>query len=1324
MKGYLKTIEGALLLQPRTTVVGRREDCDLCLQSGGVEERHALIELSEAEGCFLLRDLNSAHGTFVNDCRIHNATVRLAPGDQLHFGYGGHTYELAVDTSPSLSCPPVSQRSAWQSHLQLIEEPRAPSPPAPVSQLPFLPSHPPTHNSWIQGVPTAAPHPPVRPRPASAGARRAGLGHPSEHGVPSLRPELKTSTSLGNGAVPPSPLTVEHLLQEKEGRLLRLGDEVSRLLLFEAESRRKDAVIASLRDEVSALRHRAAHSRGDPDIRHKLQGLEREISAKKEQIQELKEQMMQFQKDSSEAPQHKALSERDLQITNLKNQLEKVKKDNSMSAGLVTSLQRDLSTRDKQALRLTTEVDKLRQDVRHKDAQLGAMSAKFSKMREAKKHEQELVAREKEVLALQKRVEELQQKQTAIQSEHERCLAERDTLSHGLAEASQVQAELREELQRGRQRLQELGRREQGVRVELEQTQARLERFRSRIIQATYTAPGVSAPQDSVSDEQVIEQMSGIIEGREELKARLQELQEQLKARASEQDKMASDTEPLQRALQECQSRAQGARSVPALQREVAALRDLCVPASLAWVQSAALGFLHTLLSWHQEAAQALQDAEIDATDSEGVPVCIRALWQQRQDRDGEIRNLQAELEALRGSRDGEVQARVDALREEQDRKLAALKEASEQQSRQLLEEALRAERQRMDEALTEERRGLKRLESQHTELTQAMEAKCQEEERLLRRQEELSRELESVRRAEAALREEAQGQEALRLAELQAAEERGAQGERERRREQEAEYREQVRQHARTIVALEQRLVSVSRSQQAGEEERVALRARLREAEKRLESSAPVLSPAPPLPAVSPELMALEQTCTALRAELADTQREASAHRDIIVGLSRDLAGANARMSDMTGELSEKQKLDLEQTRALVVQQRGELSMLREQLAQMSQLVDQKGEELRRVGDELRGCRAELEQQTGVVRESKLRSERTQEDRGASSPAPPHSPPGLQDTTTASDLADQGSKCRGHRHEEVIQRQKEALAELRGRIKALEQTRPLVSPQGQGAQQVALMRRELSELKARQAAGGGLSNGAAEEHSPSCKAQLPLPGVSCEEALERTARLDQSEALDLSERTYLDLVRALSAALELGELSGCTSLKHVPQDERDRLGVQRQQDLELLRTRLRLLHGQSQRKEELLSEYQADLHRLRESQAVGQRQQAELDRLREELQGQRQESGLLREALDRTQRRLEQEKGLNRAIKERKTFHLEQLDKRTVKTPTHSCAQEDIHGKGSAKKASLQGKLKKKDYEIEALKKHLRKQDQELCSTTAQLVNLQNSLV
>lgn len=48
-------------------------------------------------------------------------------------------------------------------------------------------------------------------------------------------------------------------------------------------------------------------------------------------------------------------------------------------------------------------------------------------------------------------------------------------------------------------------------------------------------------------------------------------------------------------------------------------------------------------------------------------------------------------------------------------------------------------------------------------------------------------------------------------------------------------------------------------------------------------------------------------------------------------------------------------------------------------------------------------------------------------------------------------------------------------------------------------------------------------------------------------------------------------------------------------------------------------------------------------------RQQVEVDRLREEFQEQSQESALLREALNRAQQRLDQEKRLNKAIKERK---------------------------------------------------------------------------
>ena len=63
-------------------------DCFVSKQCSNVERQHAVIEYDETEGCFVVQDLNSAHGTYVNECRVQNAAVRLASGDIIRFGYG------------------------------------------------------------------------------------------------------------------------------------------------------------------------------------------------------------------------------------------------------------------------------------------------------------------------------------------------------------------------------------------------------------------------------------------------------------------------------------------------------------------------------------------------------------------------------------------------------------------------------------------------------------------------------------------------------------------------------------------------------------------------------------------------------------------------------------------------------------------------------------------------------------------------------------------------------------------------------------------------------------------------------------------------------------------------------------------------------------------------------------------------------------------------------------------------------------------------------------------------------------------------------------
>ena len=82
-------------------------------QINSVEQQHAVIEFSDVENCFVIQDLNTAHGTYVNDCRVQNAAVRLAPRDVIRFGFSGFPYELEIDdeqvrTMQTLSLNPLS----------------------------------------------------------------------------------------------------------------------------------------------------------------------------------------------------------------------------------------------------------------------------------------------------------------------------------------------------------------------------------------------------------------------------------------------------------------------------------------------------------------------------------------------------------------------------------------------------------------------------------------------------------------------------------------------------------------------------------------------------------------------------------------------------------------------------------------------------------------------------------------------------------------------------------------------------------------------------------------------------------------------------------------------------------------------------------------------------------------------------------------------------------------------------------------------------------------------------------------------------------------
>lgn len=72
----------AFSLPSSVTIVGRRQDCDLCVPLMVISRRHCSFNMDE--GVLSVRDLGSSNGTFVNGQRVEEAD--LSPGDKVSIG--------------------------------------------------------------------------------------------------------------------------------------------------------------------------------------------------------------------------------------------------------------------------------------------------------------------------------------------------------------------------------------------------------------------------------------------------------------------------------------------------------------------------------------------------------------------------------------------------------------------------------------------------------------------------------------------------------------------------------------------------------------------------------------------------------------------------------------------------------------------------------------------------------------------------------------------------------------------------------------------------------------------------------------------------------------------------------------------------------------------------------------------------------------------------------------------------------------------------------------------------------------------------------------
>ncbi|XP_030819655.1 forkhead-associated domain-containing protein 1 [Camarhynchus parvulus] len=1204
MRAFLKSSEGCFQLKSYTTSIGSHRGADIVLQSAGVAERHAALTFSTSDNSFILQDFNSPHGTFVNSCQVQNAAVRM-------------------------SCPPLKRRVGWSGQLQVVAEPKPRTPASPLC-LPSLQGQLPP-DSLGRGAPRGhVPHLVLPRRPASARDRStaSATSLDTSSRTSAVRPVSASFSGDGASSVGRAsslgPHKVDLLLQGKQGEKL-LEKEVDHLFGLETELKGKDVVMRDLQEEIAAMAKKLAQAavRNEAELTQKLLTFNRELGAQTEEIKALREQISDLQKGSNQVFSH-SLHERDLEIGRLRRESEKMRRDQASTAGLVRNMQRELLQKEQKIQQLQQETEKLSKENREKDKQLAVVSAKCSRIKEETKHE----LREQELISCRNRIEELQRDLQGLQGE----IQKHESVQKQLAEKTKAEEELRAAWSQQVQQLREMERRERLLRSDMQRAGEQLESFKTRVMQVCSPSAAGSTG-NPVTEQQVIEKVRQISDENKQSHEREKSLQKELSSRLAKEREVSANIEVFKNSLQKLQACLRSPCSSASLRGELGQLELLCLDPSVSAIRTAVVDMARGPLSWLEGAEQLLDSAGMDLhTSGKGLLAALRSLLEKSQEMAQRNQTLQEQLEKLQELQAELLQEHTKELeaKHEQDLqiKIQQIVLEKDKESKQILESAVTAEKDKCKKSVEEEQRKIQELESHLRSMAEATARKAQEQELTEGKLREALHELKKITAQEAVLQ-----QQVLQQSQQLRAVQEENELQRQKLQEEVAGYREQSRQHSLTILALEDRLLEATQQQKVLEEEKAALEEKKEGLQCDAHSSASgawlEICPA----------MESHVCLRKLQEELAVVQGTLLEKKAVISRLSRELSETRARMSDMRGELSEEQKVELEHSQRQLKHREWEVNQLQEKLSEMSNLVEEKDQALRAAAEEL----SQAQRRCQVLRDA---SQQTLENTEDAPRTPVQLTVFFQEPPP--DLAELGAKCRGLRHEETIQRQKEGLAELRERVKMLEKrqcsgavksdSEPLVVWM-EDLREKIVQQRGL-ELEPAPVLGEKLRAGKVPDH---------VPNGSSLRMTNSTVSLEMAEATDLGEKMYLDVISALGSLVEMKELSGMQPLQHLPQERRAEVGLQRQKALELLYKKIRNLQVRLERKEEVLKDYEGSVEQLRQSQASLRRCQEEMSNLEDEAHREAEEKALLREALERMQLQLDQEKRLRQAAKRHK---------------------------------------------------------------------------
>ncbi|NXI05171.1 CCD27 protein, partial [Pachycephala philippinensis] len=186
--------------------------------------------------------------------------------------------------------------------------------------------------------------------------------------------------------------------------------------------------------------------------------------------------------------------------------------------GAISSLQRQMEIQESKLRRIRSEKETLQKQLREKEVQLQVVSDKFCSLTEEQRQEEMLVMLQEENRNLEQVVTE-QESQLAEQNQ---LISElQDTISQLRAEVVSTRLHLLEQKQAQKEiqsQADALQHKELQTRVELERVSMKFERYRNKIIQATFSMEGIQDPSGELTDDEVLEAMQKIFNEWMELK--------------------------------------------------------------------------------------------------------------------------------------------------------------------------------------------------------------------------------------------------------------------------------------------------------------------------------------------------------------------------------------------------------------------------------------------------------------------------------------------------------------------------------------------------------------------------------------------------------------------------------------------------------------------------------------------------------------------------------------------------------------------------------------------------------------------------------------